>query len=42
MALMSIFAKHYPELVEKSQIKYPIEDQLIKKVPLLHNAEQFP
>lgn len=32
----------YPELVDKHSIKYPIEDQLVKKMPLLHGAENFP
>jgi len=33
-----IFSKLYPELVEKNSIKYPIEDNLIKKLPELHGA----
>lgn len=28
----------YPDLVEKSSIKYPIEDNLISKLPELHGA----
>lgn len=39
---MRIFARNYPDLVDKHSIKYPIEDQLIKKIPLLHGAENFP
>lgn len=39
---LKIFARVYPELVDKHSIKYPIEDQLIKKMPLLHGAENFP
>ena len=35
---MLFFSKHYPELVEKNSIKYPIEDNLIKKLPELHGA----
>jgi hypothetical protein len=40
--MLKIFAKHYPELVDKNNIKYPIEDKLIKKMALLHGAEEFP
>lgn len=37
--MMKIFSRHYPELVDKNTIKYPIEDKLIKKMPELHGAE---
>ena len=37
---LEIFSKLYPELVEKNSIKYPIEDNLIKKLPELHGATQ--
>lgn len=40
--MMKIFSKHYPELVDKNSIKYPIEDKLIKKMPELHGAENLP
>ena len=40
--LMKIFTRHYPELVDKNSIKYPIEDKLIKKMPELHGAENMP
>jgi hypothetical protein len=40
--LLKIFTRHYPELVDKNSIKYPIEDKLIKKMPELHGAENFP
>jgi hypothetical protein len=40
--MLKIFGKHYPELVDKNSIKYPIEDKLIKKMPLLHGADTFP
>jgi hypothetical protein len=33
-----IFSKLYPELVERSSVKYPIEDSLITKLPELHCA----
>lgn len=36
------FARVFPDLVEKHSIKYPIEDNLIKLMPLLHAAENFP
>jgi hypothetical protein len=39
---LKIFSNIFPELVEKNQIKYPIEDKLIKKMPLLHGADVFP
>jgi hypothetical protein len=39
---MMFFSKHYSELVEKNSIKYPIEDNLIKKLPELHGAFGFP
>jgi len=29
---------NYPELVEKNFIKYPIDDQLILKLPELHGG----
>jgi hypothetical protein len=38
---MKLFSQVYPELVDKNTIKYPIEDQLIKKLPLLHGSENF-
>mmetsp|Transcript_1914 Transcript_1914/g.1301 ORF Transcript_1914/g.1301 Transcript_1914/m.1301 type:complete len:141 (-) Transcript_1914:2530-2952(-) len=31
---------NYPELVEKNSIKYPIDDQLILKLPELHGGYQ--
>jgi len=37
---LEIFSKLYPELVEKNSIRYPIEDNLIKKLPELHGATQ--
>jgi len=33
---MSLFQRHYPELVDKNSIRYPIEDSLILKLPELH------
>ena len=38
---MLIFSKLYPELVERSTVKYPIEDGLISKLPELHGATFF-
>ena len=38
---MSIFKELYPELVEKNQIKYPIDDKLVKKMPDLHGAHMI-
>jgi hypothetical protein len=35
---LQTFTKWYPELVEKNTIKYPIEDNLIRKLPLLHGV----
>ncbi len=35
---MLFFSKHYPEHIEKNSVKYPIEDNLIKKLPELHGA----
>lgn len=35
---LAIFSKCYPELVEKNSIKYPIDDQLILKLPELHGV----
>ena len=35
---MSIFKQLYPDLVEKNQIKYPIDDRLIKKMPEIHGS----
>ncbi len=40
--MFKVFASHYPELVDKNTIKYPIEDSLIKRYPELHGAEKFP
>jgi hypothetical protein len=37
-----MFATVYPELVDKHSIKYPIEDALILKFPMLHGTENFP
>ena len=37
-----MFAEAFPDLVERSSIKYPIEDSLIPKTPLLHGSENFP
>ena len=34
-----LFKKYYPELVDKNTVKYPIEDTLIGKLPILHGAE---
>jgi hypothetical protein len=34
----AIFSNLYPELVEKNSVKYPIEDNLISKLPELHGA----
>lgn len=34
----AIFSNLYPELVDKNSVKYPIEDQLIGKLPELHGA----
>jgi len=39
---MKIFARNFPDLIEKNAIKYPIEDKLITKMPELHGAENFP
>jgi len=36
---MREFASMYPELVDKYQIKYPIEDELILCMPTLYNSE---
>ena len=33
-----LFSSLYPELVDKNSIKYPIEDNLIQKLPQLHGA----
>lgn len=38
---MAIFKELYPELVEKNQIKYPIDDKLVKKMPDLHGAHMI-
>ena len=38
---MQIFKQLYPELMEKNQIKYPIDDRLIQKMPDLHGAHCF-
>ena len=35
---MQVFQNNYPELVEKNSIKYPIDDQLILKLPELHGG----
>lgn len=35
---MMIFKQLYPDLIEKNQIKYPIDDRLIKKMPDLHGG----
>ena len=34
---MNVFKKYYPELMDKNQIKYPIEDKLIIMMPELHS-----
>jgi len=35
---MTIFKQLYPDLIEKNNIKYPIDDRLIKKMPDLHGV----
>lgn len=35
---MAIFKQLFPDLIEKNQIKYPIDDRLIKKMPDLHGS----
>lgn len=35
---LNAFSQAYPDLVEKGQIKYPIEDQLLLKMPELHGT----
>lgn len=40
--LMKIFQRNYPELVENGNIKYPIEDSLIEKMPQLHGSQNIP
>ena len=32
----TVFKKYYPDLIEKKQIKYPIDDKLIFQMPELH------
>jgi hypothetical protein len=34
---LNVFKKYYPELMDKNQIKYPIDDKLIVKMPELHS-----
>lgn len=36
---MREFSSHYPELVDKYKIKYPIEDELLNVMPSIHNQE---
>lgn len=39
----SIFQSCYPELVDgNGNIKYPIDDKLLRKTPLLHDIEVIP
>ena len=33
---LQVFKKHFPTLMEKNSIKYPIDDKLILKMPELH------
>lgn len=40
--MFQLFQKNFPEYVEKNQIKYPIRDELILKLPLLHSSENMP
>lgn len=35
---LQIFSKLYPELVDRTTVKYPIEDSLIAKLPELHGV----
>lgn len=35
-AQTAIFKRYYPELLEKNQVKYPIDDKLILAMPELH------
>ena len=40
--MFKVFQNNYPELVDRNQIKYPIEDSLIQRLPELHGADTFP
>ena len=35
-AQSDVFKRYYPELWEKNQVKYPIDDKLILQMPELH------
>lgn len=34
-----MFRRYYPELIERNQIKYPIDDKLLAQMPELHQHE---
>lgn len=36
-----VFARFYPELVDKHSVKYPIEDSLLRMMPALHGTENL-
>ena len=40
--MMKEFSMLYPELVEKYQIKYPIEDKILLSMSLIHKIENQP
>ena len=41
--MKEIFVKCYPDLIDSNgNIKYPIDDRLIRKMPQLHDIEDFP
>lgn len=41
--MKTIFQEWYPELVDSSgNIKYPINDKILRKTPLLHDVEEIP
>lgn len=35
-AQFEVFRRYYPELIERNQIKYPIDDKLLAQMPELH------
>ena len=37
-AQFEVFRRYYPELIERNQIKYPIDDKLLAQMPELHQA----
>ena len=40
--MLMVFQELYPNYMEGSQIKYPIEDKLVSKMKELHGSENIP